>query len=249
MRQMALIVRLFPLLVAVLAIRSGVAYAQSFDCHKANSSIERAVCEDGSLAALDIELSRNLHDLLGLVSSQRSFILKTERRWIAYRDQLCNSTDTATLESQRACLHVAYEKRIGELQDLIQLSREVMPPDAAKISALLGTWKGDYGSTAVPIQLVVRRDGMDEYDPGHSLHCRGMSYRILGQKDGQYFLAVSAPSQCLLDTNDPPTYFVLKPDANNAGWATFQDCLTLADLLKLVRNDKNVYCSGLRLAR
>ncbi len=79
----------------------------------------------------------------------------------------------ATLDLQRTCLHAAYKKRIEEFQDLIQVHREVMPPDDADIDALLGTWKGECGTTQVQIQLVVRRDRMDEYDAGHFLHNLG----------------------------------------------------------------------------
>jgi uncharacterized protein len=217
--------------------------AQSFDCKQASTAVERTICEDKSLASLDNELLYRVHDLISMAPSQRAFILLTERRWIVERDDLCNKDASEPLSS---CLHWLYASRIEELRNLIEIRRELPPPDDAALKTLFGVWSGDYGPTAVPFQVIVGRHKINEDDEGHQLHCQGMSYAFLGKADGQYFLAVSAPRKCLLDTNDPPKYFVFKPDV-----LTFRACSTARDILKLVRNpnDGSVYCGELRLIR
>lgn len=217
--------------------------AQSFDCKKASTAIERVICEDGSLESLDNELLRQVHNLISMDPSQRAFVLLTERRWIVERDNFCNKD---ALEPLSSCLHGLYASRIKELRNLIEIRRELPPSDNAALKAIFGAWSGDYGPTAVPFQVIVGRHKINEDDEGHQLHCQGMSYAFLGKRNGQYFLAVSAPPKCLLNTNDPPRYFVFKPDV-----LTFRDCSTARDVLKLVRNpsDGSVYCGELRLLR
>ena len=62
-------------------------YAASFDCHKATTETEKAICADPELSALDefvaasYKLSRN-------GSSDKQKVLTEQRAWIEERDKI-----------------------------------------------------------------------------------------------------------------------------------------------------------------
>ncbi len=93
------------LAVFVVSIFASVSNAASFDCDKASTFIEKAICSDQYLSELDNALGRAYKDALsntGDVASLRS----AQRDWIAHvRNQCQNVT----------CLTRAYNGRLSEL--------------------------------------------------------------------------------------------------------------------------------------
>ncbi|MEM0950463.1 MAG: lysozyme inhibitor LprI family protein [Pseudomonadota bacterium] len=81
--------------------------AQSFDCAKAGTAIEKKICSDPNLGRLDSELGKVYATLQGSLSAEAKADLRTsERAWVHQR----NSCDT-----QSDCLTNAYVQRLGEL--------------------------------------------------------------------------------------------------------------------------------------
>lgn len=90
-----------------------VAIKPSFDCGKASSFIENAICASEELSSLDNELMKKYK--MGLSVSNNSKILKTEQR-----DWLKNSRNKCENES---CLKIAYINRINNLNEYVQYQK------------------------------------------------------------------------------------------------------------------------------
>lgn len=84
----------------------------SFDCDKADGSVEEMICADAELAALDVELDAVWRQAMAL--SQDSPDLTTyraeQRGWIKGRNDCWKSDDV------RACVVSCYRDRIAEIQ-------------------------------------------------------------------------------------------------------------------------------------
>lgn len=104
---------LFGLFGGVVAATSVWATEPSFDCAKAGSSAEEAVCASDTLAALDLELARVYGLAAGSdLSTDRMNELKaTQRGWIKGRDECWKSS--LGLET---CVGNEYAFRIAELR-------------------------------------------------------------------------------------------------------------------------------------
>ena len=80
------------------------AWAATFDCNKASTFVEKAICSDSRLTSIDDQLGRLYKD--ALAASSNSSALKAEQRaWLSSRDQ-CKDSD---------CVIKAYEARISSL--------------------------------------------------------------------------------------------------------------------------------------
>ena len=88
--------------------------AQSFDCGKASTAIERAICADKALGRLDESLAAELKRVLAAAPALRGALLAGERHWVAARDRQCGTGDAP--ERMPVCLATAYRARIAALQ-------------------------------------------------------------------------------------------------------------------------------------
>jgi uncharacterized protein len=80
------------------------AEAATFDCNKASTFVEKAICSNPRLTSMDDQLGRLYKD--ALAASSNSVALKAEQRaWLSSRDQ-CKDSD---------CIIKAYEDRISAL--------------------------------------------------------------------------------------------------------------------------------------
>lgn len=105
-------------MAAVATILSGTAFAQSgpsFDCAKASTAIERAICKDAGLATTDREMAAAYKALLDkLAGPTKELVQKEQAGWISGRNQIC--TDGA-MEIDR-CLKIRMENRLANLRAL-----------------------------------------------------------------------------------------------------------------------------------
>lgn len=84
-----------------------IAARPSFNCAKAASAVEKAICSDNSLAALDVQLARTYQSLKkSLPSSQFARVRSSQREWIAQRDYCGSSV---------SCISQAYRNRLNQL--------------------------------------------------------------------------------------------------------------------------------------
>lgn len=119
---------------AGLALMGGdlAAAEPSFDCAKARGTVERMICGDADLAALDVELARVYRLARGGAA-----LVAEERAWIAARDGCAD----------RDCAREAYAARITALR----LSRPGAARDEAGIS--VGPFLARCEGTDTPITV------------------------------------------------------------------------------------------------
>jgi hypothetical protein len=83
----------------------------SFDCGKAATKGEIAVCSDSGLAALDVNMANEYRRALSSASPQQQALLRRTRdRFLAYRDRCPN----------RSCIGDAYVGRMREIRDIME---------------------------------------------------------------------------------------------------------------------------------
>lgn len=101
--------------IAALVIAAGIAgaaparaVAPSFDCKRASTASERAICRIERLGFRDRALGQLYRGLMArLPAGQRAGLRKDQARWLAGRDRACGAT--------RICLERRYEARIAAL--------------------------------------------------------------------------------------------------------------------------------------
>jgi uncharacterized protein len=98
-------------LLAGCCIFQATADAQSFDCNKAATRIEHAICDDNQLRTLDDALSHGLKAALATAPDRRQLLLADQRRWLAYRDKKCRGESALD-----QCLVPLYYARVAHLQ-------------------------------------------------------------------------------------------------------------------------------------
>jgi len=83
----------------------------SFDCARAETPGEIAVCSDSGLAALDVNMTTQYRRALTTASPAQTRVLQTTRdRFVAYRDRCPN----------RQCIANAYLGRMREIRDIVE---------------------------------------------------------------------------------------------------------------------------------
>ena len=83
----------------------------SFDCARAETPGEVAVCSDSGLAALDVNMTTQYRRALTTASSAQTRLLQTTRdRFLGYRDRCPN----------RQCIANAYLGRMREIRDIVE---------------------------------------------------------------------------------------------------------------------------------
>ena len=91
---------------------AGSSLAASYDCAKASTWVEQAICDSPQLSELDSELGEQYLDLrrqakrLDQVRYRR--LQREQKAWLRTRNRCTNLT----------CLYDLYQQRIGELEDL-----------------------------------------------------------------------------------------------------------------------------------
>ena len=107
-------------LCALLFIASPAA-AASFDCAKAQSSFEKAICSDTEVSAQDDILAQAYQTALGGLSADAANEVKTsQRNWLSYAEKVC-SEDAQPITSdytddQRQCLATTFRNRVQDLE-------------------------------------------------------------------------------------------------------------------------------------
>jgi uncharacterized protein len=87
----------------------------SFDCAKASSAIERAICKNPQLAKADREMAAIYSALAAkLAGSAKDHLAKDQVRWVANRNRACTGDADAIMD----CLKVRYAARTETLKVL-----------------------------------------------------------------------------------------------------------------------------------
>lgn len=113
------------LLVTLFSTVSINAYSASFDCAKASTVVEKSICNNAPLSALDDQLTA-IYSKAFKASSAQSELKKQELDWIKTKRNICTTED---------CISAAYISRIAEL-NLLEQSPLQTTPASSKIQAI-----------------------------------------------------------------------------------------------------------------
>ncbi len=113
-------------MIALLAM-AAAASGPSFDCARARTKIELAICASGELSALDREEARLYRLALAGPAQERGGLVARQRQFLRDRDQCAEEDSTDTMP---ACVRDAY---LGDISDLRRLAG--LGGDAAGLSS------------------------------------------------------------------------------------------------------------------
>jgi uncharacterized protein YecT (DUF1311 family) len=179
---------ILPLSAALLLPSSSDAQQPSFDCAKASTAVEGAICESTMLSTLDRQLAATYSSHRGGLSrSDRDRLLHDQRIWIAERDH-CGADEN--------CLAVAMKSRIAALSE----SATAQAPTAI---SFMGRWQ-PYGREAVFYSAMTLTSDRLAYDDG-------LTYNLQQVRLGSNVYRVRRVQGEGPDSSDGPTHmaFVL----------------------------------------
>lgn len=104
----------------VLSLAAAPAQAASFDCAKASTEVEKAICANPNLSRSDEVLARAYATALGGLSNEaKAAVQAGQREWLGFAGLACTKDAkpfaTALTDEQQGCLNAVYRSRIGEL--------------------------------------------------------------------------------------------------------------------------------------
>lgn len=91
--------------IAIMTFGASTGMAASFNCHKASTKVEHAICEDKYLSQKDGEMGRVYHEAL-----KHADIKHEQRDWVKHRNRSCGADQDCLYDSTEA--HIKDLKRI-----------------------------------------------------------------------------------------------------------------------------------------
>lgn len=105
----------FTLLGATLLSAPAPSAAPSFDCQRATHAIEKLICSDAKLSALDAQMAELFGDVMRQTSgSRKQELLSEQRGWIKNRNACAKRS-----EPRRGCVLEHYTQRNSRLEALL----------------------------------------------------------------------------------------------------------------------------------
>jgi uncharacterized protein len=152
-------------IAAIFFIWMGAALAASFDCTRAASGPEKAVCADRELDAFDEYLGRYYAAARDAVKEAARCLQADQQEWLKNVRDHCETKD---------CLKAAYLDRLAELDALqpgatalknVELPRRpalvwIVPPAADKVAAPPNPRATPFQSTGVIVDEIAQGDGI-----------------------------------------------------------------------------------------
>jgi uncharacterized protein YfaP (DUF2135 family) len=144
--------RLFKMIAAGTALLAcGMpAAAAGFDCSKAASAVETAICADNTLSTDDEALAELYDQLAWLASDDKKALQQLaagQREWLQKQRNPCQNN---------ACIASAYSRRLTEIETQIKAFTDAAPaaPGRAELDAPLGGWRNSSGERMRYVQKV-----------------------------------------------------------------------------------------------
>jgi len=106
-------------------------FAPSFDCAKAQSATEKAICADRELSQSDVQMAAAYARALATESTTGA----EQRAWLKERDTSCNA------EGRKACLAASMKKRIDDLNRAEVKNEPSLPRRPLAYEELIGRWE------------------------------------------------------------------------------------------------------------
>jgi uncharacterized protein len=124
--QASALIALIALVVVVTFISVPIANAApSFNCAKAANAIEKLVCNDAELAALDVELASLYRARLRALDTYGQAALRRDQKtWIDHRTRFCLPPLVKDDQNRRQCVLRNYQERVAELRGECEVDDE-----------------------------------------------------------------------------------------------------------------------------
>ena len=110
----------YPALGLVIFAFSSATHAASFDCKKAQSKMEKAICDNGKISKLDEELAENYQSAKGKLSAEaQKVFVAGQRSWVKFLSASCftdSQAKPASKEDAAQCLETEYKARVAGLK-------------------------------------------------------------------------------------------------------------------------------------
>lgn len=158
----------FALALVALLFFAWPAAAASFDCARAGSSFEKAICSSPEISAADEILAKAYQTALGGLSEPAAKEIKSaQRAWLGYAERNC-SDDARPIagdytEDQKQCLAATYRDRIRDLEaSRMQGGYRFYPIDRYLVEKDTQALPEDFSKVATRQFQIVRIDGTDE---------------------------------------------------------------------------------------
>lgn len=153
----------------LLASCCSAAGAASFDCAKAQSRIDKAICADAEVSTLDEHLARYYQAARAALQISVECLAADQRRWLGSVRNACKDA---------ACLRKAYLERLAELDPLQPGAIAVKDLELPKVPALVWIIPAARDKVAAPPKpnarpLVVRGQLFDDLSQGDGFFLRG----------------------------------------------------------------------------
>ena len=160
--------------LALLLVFPLTASAASFDCAKASTGTEKAICADAELSALDDHLGRFYFAARERLAENASCIAADQQQWLRAKRNAC---------AENVCLKNAYLARLTELVPLqpgMNLPRNLELPAGPQIVWAIATppeLKGDPPVASKPFRVEGR---LEHGDNGFAVRNENRSYVLIG---------------------------------------------------------------------
>jgi len=176
-------------LTLALSLLLGTAQAASFPCDKARSAIEKAICADADVSALDEHLGQYYAAARSALKAAGSCLANDQRNWLRTRRDACKDA---------ACLRQAYLQRLAELDPLQPGATRIRYLELPRVKAL--AWivpPADASPVEEPKPLLAQGVILNEVSGGDGFVLRG--------NDGKRLLIVplmflESPTADILDS-------------------------------------------------
>jgi hypothetical protein len=105
----------------------------SFDCDKAQTALEIAICSDIALGHADIVLSRvYTRTLQGSSKKNKPILVQSEKRWLQSVPVKCGLSKAPLSQESRNCIRDEFEKRFTALDSCMDDPDCIQPDDEEK---------------------------------------------------------------------------------------------------------------------
>jgi uncharacterized protein len=111
----------FSLILLALPALAHASDGPSFDCAKAKSPVERAICSDQRLAAADRKLTATYHaGLVQLSNDGQRAMRDGQRQWLKMIEAFCSNSGPSNSTGMKECLTSAYSDRQSRLEAAVK---------------------------------------------------------------------------------------------------------------------------------
>jgi uncharacterized protein len=221
-------------LIAIFIIPS-VIFAASFDCSKANTKTEKAICDDPMLSKLDEVMAAVYNEALKRNASD--FIKKEQREWLKDTLDPCRG--------DKECIQKAYENRLDKLSQSTDPLKDAPHPAPTRPSR----------PSPVPLPLASSADQTDTFwgtYQGYSRACQA-SFLVLDKdkvsidecKEAPYTTIESDSKHILIEVKPSPkcsSQFISIEHEKEPKFGGFTVKI-YDNRKKALEDDYNLYCS------